>query len=456
MRPDTRYASAEGGYVGYQVFGDGSVDCLFVTNWLQNLDVMWEEPSLARYLRRLASFSRVICFDKRGSGISDPVPLSSLPTIEEWMDDGRVVLDAAGVERVAVIGDTEGGPMAIMLAATMPERVSALVLVNSFARWRRADDYPIGMPDATVEKLIERYEQNWGVTADILSLTAPSVANDARFREWYLRYQRLSMPRGAATQLYRWITSIDVRAVLPLVRVPTLVVHRRSSPHYRLDFGRYLADTIPDARLVEIDGADAYPFHAGDFDPILDEIESFLTGTRGQHTLDRMLATILFTDIVGSTRLLADRGDAAWLELLARHDQIVDELLTRYRGRQVNHTGDGVLAVFDGPARAVVCASHLAVALAEIGITIRAGLHTGEVEVNGDQIAGLAVNIAARVMAEADDGAVYTSGTVRDLVLGSGIELEPVGERALKGVPGSWPLHRLVSVPGATIAPSFA
>lgn len=446
IRPETRYAAGEGGYVAYQVFGDGPLTVLFVTNWMQNLDVMWEEPTIAGYLERLSTFARVVCFDKRGSGVSDPVPIDSLPTIEQWMEDGRVALDAAGVERVAVIGDTEGGPMAMMMAASLPERVSSLVLVNTFARWRRDDDYPIGMPEATVEKLVERYEEHWGVTSEILGLTAPSMMDDTRFREWFLRYQRLAMPRGAAAAMYRWVTMIDVRAALPLIRVPTLVLHRDGSPHYRVGYGRYLAEAIPGARYVEVPGADAFPFNAGDFAPILDEVESFLTGSRPEATTDRMLATIMFTDIVGSTRMLADRGDAAWLEVLGRHDEIVRQHLVRYRGREVSHTGDGFLATFDGPARALTCAARLVDALAEIGVKVRVGLHTGEVEFRGNQIAGMAVHIAARVMA-AGDGGVMASGTVRDLVMGSGIDFASQGEHELKGVPGSWILYRLVSVP---------
>jgi class 3 adenylate cyclase len=446
-RPETHYAAGEGGYVAFQVFGSGRLDLLFVTNWLQNLDVMWEEPSLARYLDRLAGFGRVVCFDKRGSGVSDPVPLAQLPTIEQWMDDGRTALDAAGVERAAVIGDTEGGPMAIMLAASLPERVSSLVLINSFARWRRADDYPIGMPDATCERLIDRYEQNWGVTAEVLALTAPSAAHDPRFREWYTRYQRLSMPRGAAAAMYRWVTQSDVRAVLPSIRVPTLVIHRVGNRHHRVEFGRYLAQAIPEAKYVELPGADSYPFHAGDFTRLQDEVEHFLTGTRGETALDRMLATLLFTDIVGSTDMAVQRGDAAWLALLHEHDRIVRDHLRRYRGVELRHTGDGFMARFDGPARAVTCAARLVEALAALGITIRVGLHTGEVELAGDDVGGLAVHIAARVMAAAERGGILVSGTVRDLVTGSGIEFEPRGDHRLKGVPESWPLYEATCVP---------
>jgi class 3 adenylate cyclase len=446
-RPETRYAAGGEGYVAFQVFGDGPLTVLLVTNWLQNLDVMWEEPALARYLDRLASFSRVICFDKRGSGVSDPVPLAALPTIEQWMDDARTAMDAAGVDRAAVVGDTEGGPMAITLAASLPERVSALVLVNSFARWRRADDYPIGMPEATAERLVERYEQHWGATAEILELTAPSVAHDRKFREWYVRYQRLSMPKGAAAATYRWVTRVDVRSVLPSIRVPTLVLHRVGNRHHRAEFGRFLAQAIPGARYVEIPGADSYPIQAGDSTALLDEVEQFLTGTRAEPALDRLLATLLFTDIVGSSEMAAERGDAAWLARMDEHDRIVRDYLRRYRGVEVRHTGDGFVARFDGPARAVTCAARMAEALAAVGIPIRAGLHTGEVELVGDQVSGLAVHLAARVMAEAGNGGILVSGTVRDLVVGSGIEFHHRGEHRLKGIPGVWALYEAVFVP---------
>src|SRR5215208_2835753 len=291
LRPETRYAAAaDGSYVAYQIFGEGPQHLLFLPSWVTNLDVMWEEPSLAAYLERLARFARVICLDKRGSGVSDPVPLSAVPTLETWMDDATTVMDAAGVQTAAVLGDTEGGPMAALLAASHPNRVTALVLVNSFARWTRAPDYAIGMPEDTAAKLVERYEQNWGTTSEILDLTGPSLAHDARARAWFTRYQRLAMPRGAAAALYGWVTQLDVRSVLPSIRVPTLVLQRVDARHHRVAFGRYLAEHIPGAKLVELPGADTFPFHAGDFGPLLDEVERFLTGRVSQPILSRQLA----------------------------------------------------------------------------------------------------------------------------------------------------------------------
>lgn len=447
VRPETRYADSPDGYVAYQVFGSGPPDLVFMTHWATNMDAMWDEPSLVAYMQRLASFSRVICYDKRGSGVSDPVSLASLPTIEQWMDDARTVMDAVGVEQAAVLGDTEGGPMAAMLAASHPDRVSALVLVNSFARWRRADDYPIGMPEATVEKLIERYEHHWGVTSEMLNFTAPSVANDPRFRSWWLRFSRLTMPRRASATMYRWVTEIDVRAILPTIRVPTLVLHRSGNRHHRVEYGRYIAEHVPNAKYVELPGADSFPFHAGDFTPLLDEVEEFLTGTRAEPVLDRRLATLLFTDIVGSTEIAAERGDSAWIRLARSHDDIVREHLQKYLGQEVDHTGDGFLAIFDAPARAVTCAARVTEALGALGIRIRVGLHTGEVQLAGDAVRGVAVHIAARVMTAAERGGIFVSRTVKDLVVGSGIEFADRGTHSLKGVPERWQLFEVVSAP---------
>ena len=449
LRPETRYAQgADGSYVAYQVFGEGPQHLVFVPSWLTNLDAMWDEPTLAAYLDRLASFARVVCFDKRGTGVSDPVPLASLPTIETWMDDLTTVLDAAGIHEAAVLGDTEGGPMVAVFSASHPERVTALVLANTFARWRRAEDYPIGMPEETAEKLVDRYEQHWGVTSEILDLTAPSAAHDPRFRAWFTRYQRLAMSRGAASTMYRWVTQLDVRAVLPSIRVPTLVVHRVDGRHHRLAFGRYLTEQIPGAKLAELPGADTFPFHAGDFGPLLDAVEEFLTGRVARPLPARQLATILLTDIVDSTRRATDLGDRRWAEVATAHNELVQRLVTDYRGASVDSRGDGVLALFDGPARAVTCAARLAETLhKELGLTIRAGLHTGEVERAGREVEGVAVHLAARVMAAAGEGGVFVSGTVKDLVVGSGIEFADRGVHALKGVPGEWALFEVVRVP---------
>lgn len=443
MRPETRYAKSAGGYVAWQAFGEGPRDILFVPSWATNIDAMWDEPSCAYYFRRLSQIGRVICFDKRGTGVSDPVPLTELPTLEQWMDDAVLALDAAGSRQAVVIGDAEGGPMAVMLAATFPDRVSALVLVNTFARWRRAADYPIGMPDATVEKLLSLYEQHWGQDPGMLALTAPSIAANAHMREWFMRIQRLAMPPGAAARMYRWVLNLDVRSILPAISVPTLVLHRRENRHYRLESGKYLEKHIRGARLVELPGADCFPFHTPQCGPVLDEIQEFLTGVRAGSPAERELATVLFTDIVGSTDRAAEIGDARWLEVRSAHDAIVRRNLAAFRGREIERTGDGFLATFDGPARAVQCATRIRNEIRSLGLEIRAGVHTGEIERRSQEIGGIAVHLASRVLALATPGEVLVSGTVTDLVVGAGIGFEERGVETLKGIPGTWRLFRV-------------
>jgi len=351
--PETRYAMSEDGYVAYQVFGQGPYDLLFIGNWASNVEVMWEHPSMARYLDRLGHFARVIYFDKRGAGLSDPVAVGALPTLEHWVDDARIVLDAAGSEGAALIGDAEGGPMAMMFAATYPQRTRALVLVNTFARMLRAADYPIGMPEEAAEQFLEIWEREWG-TGVVLELSAPSVAGDPHLQRWVGRYMRLSAPPAASTRMYRWVLQVDVRSVLPSIQAPTLILHRAENRHYRAPMGRYLAEHIPGAKYVELPGADWYPPFVN-AEPVLDEIEEFLTGAPPSPAQDRILATVLFTDIVGSTDLATRLGDQRWLDLRAAHDGLVRTNLDRYRGKEVATTGDGFLATFDGPARAVRC-----------------------------------------------------------------------------------------------------
>ena len=306
------YAKSEDGYVAYQVFGGGPFDLLFIGNWASNIEVMWEHPSMARYLNRLGRFARVICFDKRGAGLSDPVSLGALPTLEHWIDDARIVLDAVGSTGAALIGDAEGGPMAMMFAATYPQRTRALVLVNTFAKLLRAADYPIGMPEGAAERLLQIWEASWG-TGVVLELSAPSLASDPQMQRWIGRYMRLSAPPGASTRMYRWVLQVDVRSVLPTIQAPTLILHRAENRHYRVPMGRYLAEHIPGAKYLELPGADWYP-PSVNAEPVLDEIEEFLTGARPAPAEDRILATVLFTDIVDSTKLAAQLGDHRWLE----------------------------------------------------------------------------------------------------------------------------------------------
>jgi class 3 adenylate cyclase len=443
-RPQTRYVETDLGYLGYQAFGGGGRDIMFITGALTNVDAVWDEPSAVRFFDRLGSLGRVIHYDMRGSGVSDPVPGSSqwMP-IEETLDDIRAVLDAAGSDRTVLYGDTEGGFSAMMLAAIDPERVSALVLVNAAPRLVRADDYPIGAPGHVMDALSEQYVAQHGTTGAMLELTAPSVADDPRFRTWWTRYQRLSVPMGLIKTTFEWFTEVDVRAALPLIHVPTLVVARRGARFHRMAYGEYLAEHIEGAELRIVDGADTVPFHAGDFGPTLDHVEEFLTGRREAGRVDRVLSTVLFTDIVGSTARAASMGDQRWLDLLDEHNRIVRAQLERFRGREIKMTGDGCVATFEGPARAVVCAAAIREQLAAIGLSMRAGIHTGEVEIRNGEIGGIGVHIASRVMDEAEHGGVLVSGTVKDLVVGSGIEFTPAGTFILKGVPGEWQLYGL-------------
>lgn len=446
-RPETRYARTPAGHVAFQVFGEGDIDILFLTSWLSNVDAMWDDPRTAAYFARLGRIGRIITFDKRGTGVSDPVPLDRLPLIEEWMDDALAVVDAAAIERFSVMADGEGGPMALVLTASNPDRIRSLALINSFARWQRADDYPIGMPEETRERLLDRWDQNWGFTAEILDLTAPSLAHDPNYRAWYTRYQRLCMPPGPAQAMYRWVTSIDVRSVLPHIQVPTLVVGREKARHHRIEYSRYLAEHIPGAQLVELPGADTYPFVAGNYQAILDEVEECYTGARGGTRPTRQLSTVVMTDLVRSTDRLSEVGDVAWAETIREHDMAVRELLALYRGEELGHTGDGMLVMFDGPTRAVTFAARAAEALERLGLTMRAGIHTGEVERVGTAARGLAVHMVSRVVAHAAQGGIVATQTVRDLVLGSGIEFEEIGTHELRGVPGSWALHKVTAVP---------
>lgn len=443
-RPDTLYVDTENGYIAYQVFGLDRPDVVFITNWITNVDVIWDEPSARRYLERLGGMSRVIMFDKLGTGVSDPHGIGRPKPVEDHMDDAIAVLDGVGSEQTILIGDTEGGTLAMVLAATYPDRFPGLVLINSTPRLRRAGDYPIGAPEHVIETLSRDWAANYGRNADSLYYTAPSVADDTRFREWWTRFARLAMPPGVAEHAMAWIRDTDVRSVLPAIQAETLVISRKDAQMHRPIYGQYLADHIPNARLRVLEGTDTLPFHAGEFGPVLDEVEEFVTGERGSVSTNRMLATVLFTDIVRSTELASSIGNDRWLDLRSEHDRIVRDNLERHRGIEVKMTGDGVLATFDGPQRAILCAVSIEDELAGIGVAIRAGLHVGEIETRGGDIGGLAVNIASRVMDVAESGGILVSSTVKDLVYSSPLGFDACGTFQLKGVPGDWSLYEVI------------
>lgn len=448
-RPETKFVHTPRGAVGYQVFGKGERDIVFITHWLTNVDAYWDEPSAVRYFDRLAGMGRVILIDKLGSGVSDMPEGLTIPPVEDTMDDIRYVLKEVGSESAALIGDCEGGFLAMVLAATYPDQFPTLILINSYARLRRDDDYPIGAPDDVVEKLAAGWKSQHGTTGDALDLTAPSVAADPRFRSWFRRFQRLSQNQQIAARAVDWIASTDVRGVLSSIQAETLVIHRRDALYHRLDYGRYLADHIEGARLRIVEGADTLPFHAGDFTPTLDLVDEFLTGERHHVASNRMLATVMFTDIVGSTAMAAEVGDERWLDLRDTHDRIIRENVARFRGDIVAMTGDGCIATFDGPQRGVLCAIAIKGELEDVGITIRSGIHTGEIEVRDGEVGGIAVHIASRVMGVAESGGILASGTVKDLVVGSQLEFDSCGSFELKGVPGAWSLYEVSDAPVA-------
>jgi pimeloyl-ACP methyl ester carboxylesterase len=436
MIPETKYAKSGSVNVAYQVIGDTPLDLVLVPGWVSNLECFWEEPSLERFLRRLASFSRLILFDKRGTGLSDRVTES--PTLEERMDDVRAVMDAVGSERAAILGVSEGGPMCVLFAATYPERTESIVMIGSYARRFRAPDYPWGPTPEEHEAFYETLQREWGRPVG-LEARAPSVAQDERFRQWWARLLRMSASPSTAESLARMNAQIDIRHVLPTIRVPTLILHRTGDRVLDAGGSRYMGERIPGAKYVELPGMDHLPW-VGNSDAILDEVEDFLTGGRRGPEPDRVLSTVMFTDIVGSTERAAELGDRRWRDLLESHRAVVRRELSRFRGREVETVGDGFLATFDGPARAIKCACTIRDAVQQLGLTIRAGLHTGECELRGDSLGGIALHIGARVAANAGPNEVLVSSTVKDLVAGSGICFDDAGIHVLKGVPGEWRL----------------
>ena len=437
MTSTTRYAKSGDVHIAYRTLGSGQVDVVVAEQWFSNVEIEREVRPLARFNDRLSAFARVIRFDKRGVGLSDPVPATALPTLEEWMDDLRAVLDDIGSDKASIVTAMAGGFLAMTFAATHPERVRSLVLIDGFARLTRAGDYPWGLSADQTREVIQTFESAWG-TGMMLDLFDPDDADDVALRESWGRYERHSVSPGTAAAMVQMINATDIRGILPVIRVPTLVIARSDAP-IESAHGRYLAERIADATYVELPGRGSLLW-SGDQDALLREIEHFVTGSRPAPRHDRVLATVLFTDIVGSTDRAADLGDARWRELLAEHDQLVRRELDRFEGREVKTTGDGFLATFDGPARAIRCAEAIHVSLRAIGVDVRAGLHTGEIDLVDGDVGGLAVHLGARVMAEADAGQTVVSSTVKDLVVGSGIGFDDRGEHHLKGVPGSWRL----------------
>jgi class 3 adenylate cyclase len=438
--PDVRYAKSGDVNIAYQVVGDGPLDLVFVPGFVSHMEVDWELPAYAHIFERLAAFSRLILFDKRGTGLSDRP--GGLPDLETRMDDVRAVMDAAESERAALFGYSEGGPMCCLFAATYPERTTALVLYGTYAKRQDPDDdYPWAATREEREAYADEVEQEWGVESDL----ARYVSNaDEAMERWWQRRARASASPGAAKALILMNSQIDVRHVLSSIQVPTLVLHRRGDQDSSPNDGRYIADRVPGALFVELDGADHVPW--SDSDQIMDEVEEFLTGVRPVPAHERVLATVLFTDIASSTEKAVALGDRAWRMVLERHHETVRHELVRWRGQEVDTAGDGFLATFDGPARAIRCACATRDSVRELGLEIRAGVHTGEIELVGGKPAGISVHTGARVSAAAAPGEVLVSSTVKDLVAGSGLEFEERGEHELKGVPGSWRLYAVTSV----------
>jgi class 3 adenylate cyclase/pimeloyl-ACP methyl ester carboxylesterase len=440
-RPETRYVEVGGAEVAYQVVGQGPPDVVYVPGF-GHVDLRWDNPVWAAFLERLASFGRLILFDRRGTGASDAIPDTAMPTWEEWADDVRAVLDAVGSERAVVLAETDGGPTGLLFTAMQPERVCGLILANTTARRLRADDYPMGISVEAADDLLGRFRQTWG-TADITPLAWPSRANDPEFRRWVAKETRaIATPKNAAAQTRYIIENLDAREALSLIQVPTLVLSTKDNRAYTIEEGRYLADHIDGARFVELSGGDLF---VASSPTAVEEIVEFMTGERPPVEVDRILTTVLFTDIVGSTERAASLGDERWSELLSAHHKVIRSELHHFRGQEIDTAGDGFLATFDGPARAVRCAGAIRDQVVALGLEIRAGLHTGEVELSDEGPRGLAVHIGARVGATAGPGEVLVSSTVKDLVAGSKIDFVDWGEHELKGVPGSWRLYRAVS-----------
>ena len=441
--PETMYAKSGNVNIAYQVVGDAPLDLVFVMGWVSHLEYFWKEPSFARFLLRLSSFARLILFDKRGTGLSDRVPNNELPTLEQRMDDVRAVMDAAGSERAALCGVSEGGPMCSLFAATYPEKTLALVMIGTYAKRVRDDDYPWAPTVDQRQHFFNEIREHWGGPVG-LEERAPSVASDPQFREWWATYLRMGASPGAALALTEMNAAIDVRQVLPTIRVPTLVIHRTGDECLKIQEGRYVANQIPGAEFVELPGDDHLPF-VGDQDSILDEVEEFLTGVRHQPEPDTVLATILYMRIAGSEKHAERLGTERWDEMLRRLRTHIQKEIEWFRGREVDMVGDRPLAIFDGPARAVRAALAISQYASRLQIKMRAGLHTGECEMNDGRVTGLSTEICLEVANHAEPDEVLVSNTVKDLVAGSGIGFDDRGVHQLEGIAGEWRLFAVHS-----------
>jgi class 3 adenylate cyclase len=442
--PPIRYAKSGEVHIAYQVAGDGPVDLLVVPGFVSHIELFWDNPEIQRFAGTLGRFARLIAFDKRGSGMSDPV--AEVPTLEQRMDDVRAVMDAAGSERAVLMGISEGGPMCILFAATYPERTQGLILLGAMARSTWAPDYPWATTrEGLIEAALEFTAPAWG-TGENLEVFAPSFGGDAAMRAWWAKLERMAASPSMMEKVLLMFLDVDVREALPLVQAPTLVLHRHGDRVVNVGAGRWLAEHIPGARFVELPGRDHVPW-AGDTEPLIGEIEEFVTGQRTAPVVERerVLATVMFVDLVGSTERAAAVGDRRWRDELERYYARVATELERFRGRQIKTIGDGVLACFDGPGRAIRCAQSIAAAVGQLGLPARVGLHTGECGLLGDDVGGIAVHIGARIVALAAPGEVLLSSTVKDLVAGSGIAFRDNGSHVLKGVPGEWRLYAVES-----------
>lgn len=445
MERTTGFATVGDAQVAYQVTGTGPIDLITTPGSFVSFDVASDDPMIELFFSRLASFTRLIRFDRSGIGASDPVPLDALPSVESYIKETLAVMDAVGSERAAIMAGYDAGPMAMQLAATRPERVSALVLSNTSARARVAEDYPIGLDPKATEQLIATIAEAWGSESQV-AVIVPSRADDPRFVSWFAKLQRMTISPGQASAYLRAMIDLDVRSVLPLIHVPTLVLHREQLATVPLAQGEYLAEHIPGARLVVVPGRDA-PFMWENPELALDAIEQFLTGIGGAVRQERVIATVLFTDIVDSTRRADELGDRRWRALLDVHNDLAAQAVSSHGGRMVKHTGDGFMATFSGPGPAIQAATEFGTRVAEIGIDVRTGIHTGEVEISGEDVGGLAVHLASRVMDQAGPGEILASRTVKDLVVGSEVSFADHGQYALKGFPGEWQLFSVDPVP---------